>query len=123
MKNVKGIFVDADTGKISVKSIKGTLDSYDRLLKCDTFDIVTRKFGPYALDVFCDDEALLKDDIRVTAIALDNQSMLFGNLFIAFHDGEGSTISLEKEHIDYILKKCVVTILQDGKVRNVVVYL
>lgn len=121
MKNVQGLLVDAEHGTIAVCSTPNSLKSYYKILQCDTIDIISARFGPYVLDVFCDDEALLKNSFTVSAVDENHKPILVGNLFIASHDEEGNTISLEKEHIDYILKRCVLLVIQGGKVRSVVV--
>ena len=78
------------------------LDDYYRELKCDTFDIATRKIGDKYFDMFVDDNGLFVE--KPIPSVLDNALgvMLVGNVIFANHDEEGNTTSLTDADIDLI---------------------
>ena len=86
-------------------NLNSYMDFYN-VLKCDTFDIATRKFGGKYYDVYVDDEGLLygKD---VAMVCLDKnghvKDFLVGNCFICKHNKKGDTISLTDKDIERIL--------------------
>ena len=90
--------------KTSLVDIDPELETYYKLLECDTIDIVYRKIGDRYFDVICDDEALLKAGSQVTCVDRRYNPMLFGNLLLVHHDEEGSTLGLEEDDIPVILR-------------------
>lgn len=85
--NVK--FVDADG-----------LDDYYKYIDCRCIDIVYRRIGDVYVNIICDDEGLLVDKPKVSAISIDGTPMLCGNLLIAggevTEDGELTSITIEE---------------------------
>lgn len=104
---ITGVLVDVKAGTIKKATIAANLDSYYKVLDCDCIDIVGRSLGPYAFDVICDDEGLLKSGARVSAISPEGNPMLVGNLFFCHHDEEGNLTSLNPEEIVFILSRSV----------------
>ena len=80
------------------------LDKFHTLLNCRCFDITSRQIGGRYFDIFCDDEGLLMDDPKISAIDIELQPMLVGNLIFANHDGEGNTTDLSDDDIQHIRK-------------------
>lgn len=105
MKKITGIYVNAEKNSATPITIKAELQSYYDLLNVDTIDIVSRKIGGVYYDIICDDEALLKSDPIPTMINSKCELMLFGNLFIAKHDGEGNEVSLTRADVKRILNQ------------------
>lgn len=66
-------------------------------LKRDCFDIANRKIGDKRFDCFVDDVGLFAENPVVSAVDMNNQPMLVGNIIFANHDEEGNTTSLTKE--------------------------
>lgn len=103
MKTVTGILIDTVNKKESIHILNSdTLQGYYEALDCNTFDIATRKIGSKYYDIFCDDEGLFKDSPIVSAISLNGEPMLVGNLFITRTNKEGETISLTQDEINEI---------------------
>lgn len=105
MTKVTGIYVNAEKHSAAPISIESKLDAYYELLDVSCIDIVSRKIGGKYYDIICDDEALLKANPICSMIDSDGKPMLFGNLFICSHDGEGNEISLSPDDIPRILRK------------------
>jgi len=110
MKNtekITGILVNVTEGVARKATIERSLNSYYKTLGCECIDIVNRRLGGYRFDIICDDEALLKDDPIPSAFGIEDQPMLFGNLFFCKHDGEGNEISLNDRECELILSRCI----------------
>lgn len=67
---------------IKMSTINDTLETFYKIIDCDTIDIITRKIGDIYYKIICDDEALLKNNTKVTLIQKDRQEILLGNLII-----------------------------------------
>lgn len=104
MKKLTGIYVNAEKHSAMPTTIEHSLQAYYDLLEVETIDIVSRNIGGEYYDIICDDEALLKDNPILSMIDTGCNPMLFGNLFIVKHDGEGNEISLKQADIRRILK-------------------
>lgn len=101
--------------------ICGDLDDYYREIGCDTIDIVVRRIGGELYDIICDDEGLLKEDPKVSAISADCRPMLVGNLIFAKHNNQGETTSLSNDDVIRILSQITHGIdPRDGSVKMAV---
>lgn len=102
------IFKISDIYHCKSKEIKGDLRSLQDevgglITLAPHFDELTEM----GIDIYADDEGLLKENPKVTMLILDDkhqnvERILVGNLVLAGHDGEGNTISLTDKQIDYI---------------------
>ena len=63
-------------------------------------DIVSRRIKDTYFDIICDDEGLLKDNPRITAVDTEGNPMLVGNLIFSHTDENGETIGVTDEEID-----------------------
>lgn len=108
-------------GTTEVRNIENNLQTYYDIIGCDAIDIVSRRFAGKYLDVICDDEGLLKDDARLTAIDVNSRPMLVGTLIIVDHDDEGETVSLTAEDVKRV-EHCTVQVreLATGDRRKIV---
>ena len=120
MKKRTGVYVNAEKHSATPRTIEAELQAYYDLLDVETIDIVTRKIGGKYYDIICDDEALLKNNPIPSMIGPHCDIMLFGNLFIALHDGEGNEISLTKDDVNRIMK-CYRPILTRDGIQNFMV--
>lgn len=91
-----GIF-DAKTRQFRVEDIKDDLETFYKIIDCDTIDIVTRYVNDVQFDIICDDEGLLKEDPIVTAVNMKLEPMLVGTLILAHHDGNGNLTDITDE--------------------------
>ena len=113
MKNnigIKAYLIDVANNHHDVITLDGSLNDYYKALNCDLFDIARRSIGGKYFDIMCDDEGLLKDNPKVSAISTDRSPMLCGNLLVVKHDYAGNTISLTQEEIEHIKKYiCIIS--------------
>lgn len=96
-----------DVVKKNVRLVEAnTLDDYYRLIGCRTIDIVHAWIGDVEVNVVLDDEGLLVEKPKVSAIRIDGTKLFFGNLLIAggkvTEDGE--LTELTEEEIDEIMQ-------------------
>ena len=100
--------IDTD-GNAAVKDIKGDLKS----LQTEVGGLITlanyyEELEDQGIDIFADDEGLLKDNPKTTLIITDKKNRmkiltcLVGNLIFVSHDDEGSTLGLTDEQIAFI---------------------
>lgn len=93
-----------------------SLDVFYENLKCDIFDIASRKIEGKWFDIFCDDCGLFVDN-PITSAIVNNQPGLVGNLIFAHHDAEGNTTGLTDEDIALIKRNTVSMVnIQTGNV-------
>ena len=100
--------IDTD-GNACVKNIKGDLKS----LQTEVGGLITlanyyEELEDHGIDIFADDEGLLKADPKTTLIITDKKNRmkaltaLVGNLIFVSHDDECNTTGLTDEQIDFI---------------------
>ena len=117
MKKIKGVLVS--NGEIKEYELEvNNYKDYYKILDCDTFDIVTRKFGDEWLDIYCDDEGLLKSGNKPSILTFCDGNLveqIVGNAFITSHNDEGDTISLNDEQIKKVMDTVTVIIYKMKK--------
>ncbi len=100
--------IDTD-GNATVKEIKGDLN----LLQTEVGGLITlanyyEELENRGIDIFADDEGLLKADPKTTLIITDKENRmkvltaLVGNLIFVSHDDEGNTLGLTDDQIKFI---------------------
>lgn len=100
--------IDTD-GNAAVKDIKGDLKS----LQTEVGGLLTlasyyEELEMYDIDIFADDEGLLKADPKPTLLITDKKNRmkvltaLVGNLVFVSHDDEGNTLGLTDDQIMFI---------------------
>lgn len=99
---MKYLFLDVKNNSIKMVDAN-TLEDYYNLIGCRTIDIVTRTIGSVTVNIVVDDEGALVDNPKMSAIGLDGQPMLFGNLLVASGRViDGELTELKDEEIDEI---------------------
>lgn len=75
------------------------LEDYYKYINCRCIDIVRRKIGDVEVEIICDDEALLIDKPKVSAVGVNGTPALYGNLLVAggkVIDGELTELTAEE---------------------------
>ena len=82
-----------------------TLADYYKLIGCRCLDIIHRRIGDAEVEIVLDDEGLLVENPKVSAISVDGTPMLFGNLLIASGrvTDDGELTELTEEEVDEIM--------------------
>lgn len=89
-------------GISKVLDIEDKLEVYYDLLECRVIDIVSRKIGDKYYDIICDDEGLLKDSIRISAMDKDDEPCLVGSIIICNFNKAGKEVALKEEDMKNI---------------------
>ncbi|MBQ8725740.1 MAG: hypothetical protein IJY84_01390 [Clostridia bacterium] len=90
--------------------IEDRLETYYKLIGCDTIDIVTRRIGGKAFHVICDDEILIKKSLRSPfpriGVYAPNDWSIYGNVvIIGYVNAVGEFTELSEDDCELILKK------------------
>jgi hypothetical protein len=100
---MKVLIFDENKQELIEKDIENELDTFYEIIGCRCIDIPRRKVGGKYFDIIVDDEGLLKDAPRCTAVDPNTlDSMLFGTLIFTNSDDEGNTVGLSDEDIKLI---------------------
>lgn len=106
---LRGVLVDVEKETASVVEIPDELDAFYKILNCDCIDIVVRAIGGRCrkkFNIVCDDEALLKNDPKISAIDNLGNVQLCGNLFIVGGPVvDGNLTSLNEYDEAYLFSK------------------
>lgn len=97
------ILLDVLNSKTEVIDIDDELDAFYDKLDCSCIDIVSRVIGEKRYDIMCDDEGLLKDAPKISAINDMGQPMFVGNLMFFNVDEAGELVGLSDEDVEYIM--------------------
>ena len=109
MKRV--IYLNVDKCNLpEVLFIEDTLETYYKLIDCDTIDIVTRRIGGKAFHVICDDEILIKKSLKSPfpriGVYAPNDWNIYGNVvIIGYVNAVGEFTDLSEDDCELILKK------------------
>lgn len=96
-------------GNFYTKKIIGDLDSLQEevgglITLTPYFDELTEK----GIDIYADDEGLIKRNQRINLVVLDDENnltnVLVGNVIFTGHDDEGNLVSLSCEQVDFLQK-------------------
>lgn len=102
--------------------IKDNLNTYYKLLKCNTIDIVTRTIEGHSFSVVCDDEGLLKENPIISAVSQNSKVQFVGNLiFCGIPNDEGEMLSLTNEECKTILHNVCMLINEITKEKHFVI--
>ena len=78
---MKMLLLDVENNKLEMVEVDG-LEDYYKYLNCRCIDIVRRKIGDVEVEIVCDDEGMLIDNPKPSAIDITGAVALFGNLLI-----------------------------------------
>ena len=119
MKTLRGILVDVKNGVAPIKIDYNNYHDITDILNCEWIACVRREIGGVIVDVYCDDEALLKPAREPAIITRDKKTqrvieVLFGNCFICLHNKSGDVKNLPYKDYNAILS-AQATMYSDGK--------
>lgn len=117
---MRSLLLNTNTNKVRAVKTKGDLDDLYRLIECNTIDIVTRQIGNKVFDIVVDDEGLLVENAKISAVDDFGEPMLFGNLLFFNNDGNGNLTELSEADIKCIRKHTRTITDSDNKERTVV---
>lgn len=95
---MKMLLLDVWNNKIKMVEAND-LEDYYKYINCRCIDIVRRKIGDVEVEIICDDEALLIDKPKVSAVGVNGTPALYGNLLVAggkVIDGELTELTAEE---------------------------
>lgn len=111
------ILFDLDTSSLSW-IVCNELEDYYKHLKCRYFNIVSVNLNGTSLDVYVDEEGLLRNK-ALSAVLSDVDGQLVGNLIFARHDEEGETIDCTEDDMKLIASRRIRVIVPARGGRNV----
>lgn len=96
-----------DNAEPEVRQIKDELQTYYNLIECSTIDIVRRKIGKRYFRIVCDDEAMLTDEPKISAISNLGEIRLVGNIVICSDTvgNGGELVGLSVDEAEYIKQR------------------
>ena len=101
-KNLSGYLVDVCDELAGPITISNTLDALYDILNCDLIDVTYLTLGKKEFCVIVDDEGLLKDAPKISAVNKSGNPLLVGNLLIVSADRGEEFASLLPEDIPLI---------------------
>lgn len=110
-EKIKVIILDTLKGKHSFETIDNNLQSFYKLLNCDTIEVVVRKINGKYYDIILDEEFLLKvdngEDLKPCIAVFNNpfvmSELYFGNAIICTHNDDGDLEGLSDSEALQIL--------------------
>lgn len=99
MKKITGLLIDVMNERVSVETIPDSLAGYYKVLACEMIEILPMRIARRNYTIVCDEEALLKDVRKISAINDFGQAVLVGNLFVVSETEDGELRSLTQDDI------------------------
>ena len=109
-ENITGFLIDVYHETVRLVTVPREHHSFEVLINGSELDIVTRSVGARRrrnsrqrlFEIVCDDNALARENPKISAIDDLGQTMLVGNLFIVSRTPEGRAVSLTPEDREYL---------------------
>lgn len=109
---LRGILIDVngeltrnDAFGAKIVEIEDTVENLQKLCHCGCIDIARRKIGGKYYEIVCDDEGLLQEEVKPSAIGKSKEVMLVGNLFIVGKaNSHGELTSLSEKDCESIMQ-------------------
>ena len=104
MRTIKGVLVDVEKETVGVVEIEKSLGGYYDAIKCCCISITSRTIGGYRFDIVLDDEGLLYENPKISAVDRNGEAMLLGNLFVVKSTIDGDLRSLTDAECDHVMR-------------------
>lgn len=101
-KMITGVLIDVKHNGYALVPVEHSLKEFYNNLHCDVIDIAVRKVGGRPYVFVCNDEGLLKNRPKVSAVNDMGEPMFVGNLLIVGEDKDGKLIDLVDEDLEYL---------------------
>ena len=116
---MKVVYLNVKDGKQpEIIDIPDELETFYKLIKCDTIDIVRRKIGGKEYHIICDDEGLF-DQPAIPSLINHNYGVdLVGNLIICNCDEQGELQSLTDVEAERIINQTYLSINFENQIEH-----
>lgn len=99
---MKTLLLNVYKNQVEEIEIEDDLDAFYQALGCDMIEIPTRYIAGKPYSIMCDEEGLMREDVRISAISDFGEIRLVGNLMFFNDDGEGHLLGLSDADIKHI---------------------
>lgn len=101
---MKMLLLDVHKNEVKMVEANG-LEDYYNLIGCRTIDIIRRRIGDVEVEIVIDDEGMLVDNPKISAVDITGNPMLCGNLLVASGrvTDDGELTELTPEEVDKIM--------------------
>lgn len=108
-ERITAILIDTEKEIFGMVDIPNDLETFYKVLGCQCIDITQRRIGidsKKTFEIICDDESLLKESPKISAISSFGHVQLCGSILIVGPaDSEGNLTGLSAQDVNYILSK------------------
>lgn len=101
---MKMLLLDVKNNEVKMVEAN-SLEDYYNLIGCRTIDIIHRRIGDVEVEIVIDDEGMLVDNPKISAVDSTGNPVLCGNLLVAGGrvTDDGELTELTPEEVDKIM--------------------
>lgn len=117
-QELKGLLIDNSKCEARGCTITDDLDSFYKVLDCETIDIVTRYINGQPFELVIDDEGKsVEGNLPAVRCFLDGQltDLIVGKVFICHANAEGELTSITEEEMKAIMDTLHIGLTKDDK--------
>lgn len=105
-KKLLGVLVDVRNETVQALETVESQENFCSILGCCCTDAVQRNIGGRPFVIVCDDEALLSEAPKISAVDRSGQAHIFGSIFITGpYDRDGELTGLSEPDAAYVLSR------------------
>jgi len=105
-KKLLGVLVDVRNETVQALETVESQENFCSILGCCYTDAVQRNIGGRPFVIVCDDEALLAEAPKISAVDRSGQAHIFGSIFITGpYDSYGELTGLSEPDAAYVLSR------------------
>ena len=118
---MRAIFLDVENNECKIVDIVDDLNVYYNMLNCRIVEMPERRIGPFNryFNTICDEEGLLKEDPKPSAVDDNGKPVLFGNLLITNVNDDGDVCGLSVEDCEYIVQFIQPSVIMNKKTKAI----